>query len=52
MEKRTDLALEARESFPQDHVEVEGVVLKKDLIKRIKYLPHLLIYKMIKVVRQ
>ncbi len=29
MEKRTDLALEARESFPQDHVEVEGVVLKK-----------------------
>lgn len=29
MEKRTDLAVEARESFPKDHVEVEGVVLEK-----------------------
>lgn len=28
-EKRTDLALEARESFPRDHVEVRGVVLEK-----------------------
>lgn len=28
-EKRTDLALEVRESFPRDHVEVKGVVLKK-----------------------
>ncbi len=30
MEKRTDLALEVRESFPRDHVEVEGVVLEKN----------------------
>lgn len=28
-EKRTDLALEARESFPRNHVEVQGVVLEK-----------------------
>ena len=29
-EKRTDLALEARESFPMNHVEVQGVVLEKN----------------------
>ena len=29
-EKRTDLAIEVRESFPEDGVEVEGVVLKED----------------------
>jgi len=29
-EKRTDLALEVRESFPEDRVEVEGVVLEKE----------------------
>ena len=29
MEKRTDLAVEVRESFPGNHVEVEGVVLEK-----------------------
>lgn len=28
-ERRTDLAVEARESFPRDHVEVKGVVLEK-----------------------
>lgn len=28
-EKRTDLALEVRESFPGDHIEIQGVVLKK-----------------------
>lgn len=28
-EKRTDLALEVRESFPQDHIEIRGVTLKK-----------------------
>lgn len=28
-EKRTDLALEVRESFPRNHVEVQGVVLEK-----------------------
>ena len=28
-EKRTDLALEVRESFPRGHVEVRGVVLEK-----------------------
>ena len=28
-EKRTDLALEARESFPRNHVEIQGVVLEK-----------------------
>ena len=29
-EKRTDLALEARESFPRNHVEIQGVVLEKE----------------------
>lgn len=29
MERRTDLALETRESFPQNHVEVQGVLLEK-----------------------
>lgn len=29
-EKRTDLAIEVRESFPQDNVEVEGVVLTEE----------------------
>ena len=28
-EKRTDLALEVRESFPRDHVEIQGVILEK-----------------------
>lgn len=28
-EKRTDLALEVRESFPRNHVEIQGVVLEK-----------------------
>ena len=28
-EKRTDLALEARESFTRNHVEIQGVVLEK-----------------------
>lgn len=30
LEKRTDLAIEVRESFPQDSVEVEGVQLEKN----------------------
>lgn len=30
MEKRTDLALEVRESFPEDQVEIQGVILKED----------------------
>lgn len=29
-EKRTDLALEVRESFPEDNVEIKGVILKED----------------------
>ena len=29
MEKRTDLALEIRESFPEDDVEISGVALKE-----------------------
>lgn len=29
MERRTDLALEVRESFPKDHIEISGVTLKK-----------------------
>lgn len=29
-EKRTDLALEVRESFPRNHVEVQGVILEKE----------------------
>lgn len=28
-ERRTDLALEARESFPRNHVEIQGVLLEK-----------------------
>lgn len=34
MEKRTDLAMEVRESFPRDHVEVQGVVLNKEHFKK------------------
>ena len=30
MERRTDLALEVRESFPGDDVEVSGVVLEEE----------------------
>lgn len=30
MEKRTDLALEIRESFPEDHVEISGVALEEE----------------------
>ena len=30
MEKRTDLALEVRESFPEDDIEVSGVVLEEE----------------------
>lgn len=29
-EKRTDLAIEVRESFPQDNVEIDGVILYQD----------------------
>ena len=29
-EKRTDLAIEVRESFPKDDVEIEGVLLQKE----------------------
>lgn len=29
-QKRTDLAIEVRESFPQDHVEVPGVILSEE----------------------
>ena len=34
VEKRTDLAIEARESFPEDDVEVKGVILKDKLIEK------------------
>ena len=30
MEKRTDLALEVRESFPEDDVEISGVILEEE----------------------
>ncbi|MFT4145803.1 MAG: GPR endopeptidase [Mobilitalea sp.] len=33
---RTDLALEARESFPEDNVEIKGVVLTEDYNEEIK----------------
>ena len=38
IEKRTDLAIEIRESFPEDDVEIEGVILKERYFdnKRIK----------------
>ncbi len=35
-EKRTDLALEVREQFPEDNVEIDGVVLKKESDKEKK----------------
>ena len=35
-ERRTDLALEARESFPRNHVEVKGVVLEKEYCREGK----------------
>ena len=37
-EKRTDLAIEVRESFPKDHVEIPGVSLQEnyDKLKKIK----------------
>ncbi len=36
MEKRTDLAIEVRESFPEDDVEVSGVRLTKDSLEEGK----------------
>lgn len=33
VEKRTDLAIEARESFPEDNVEINGVVLDEKIIQ-------------------
>lgn len=33
-ERRTDLALEVRESFKEDDVEIQGVILKENFIKR------------------
>lgn len=33
MEKRTDLAIEVRESFPEDHVEVSGVKLTEECLE-------------------
>lgn len=33
---RTDLALEARESFPEDDVEIKGVILKEDFDEKNK----------------
>lgn len=37
-EKRTDLAIEVKESFPKDHVEIPGVSLQEnyDKLKKIK----------------
>ena len=35
-EKRTDLAVEARESFPEDHIEVQGVELTKTKVPDLK----------------
>ena len=32
VEKRTDLAIEARESFPEDNVEIKGVILDEKII--------------------
>ena len=31
---RTDLAIETRESFPEDNVEIEGVVLNDKLLQK------------------
>ena len=34
-EKRTDLAIEVRESFPKDDVEIEGVLLQKERCEEV-----------------
>lgn len=34
-EKRTDLAIEVRESFPKDNVEIEGVLLQKERYEQV-----------------
>lgn len=34
MEKHTDLAIEVRESFPEDSVEIDGVCLEKHTFGR------------------
>lgn len=34
IEKRTDLAIEARERFPEDNVEIEGVILNDKVIQK------------------
>ena len=33
---RTDLALEVRESFPEDNVEIKGVILKENYDEKNK----------------
>lgn len=33
---RTDLALEVRESFPEDHIEISGVILEEDIDEESK----------------
>lgn len=35
-EKRTDLAIEVRESFPKDNIEIEGVLLRKEHFEKVK----------------
>ena len=37
MEKHTDLAIEVRESFPEDSVEIDGVCLEKHIGMRCKH---------------
>ncbi len=34
IEKRTDLAIELRESYPEDNVEIEGVVLNEQIVQK------------------
>lgn len=34
IEKRTDLAIEARESYPEDNVEIEGVILNEQIVQK------------------
>lgn len=34
IEKRTDLAIEARESYPKDNIEIEGVILDEQVVQK------------------
>lgn len=51
-ERKTDLAMEVRESFPRDNVEIKGVVLEKRGMKKVEQRSRWLRLKMKKEVKQ